>query len=130
MMLMNKGSKLVAEYGMKHDRRENMMHSSGFATAQSGVNLGAAAGETFAERQALDEKRKFVRRYSNSRIMNEFYGPERARKYDLKKDKGSDFRVKTAEKQRKAAENPMDKVVKEAKKPIVSERRSGLRFRD
>ena len=47
----------------------DVMHSSGYAGAQNAGNFGAASAESFAARQSMEERRKFVRGYHNSRII-------------------------------------------------------------
>ncbi|MBQ6355207.1 hypothetical protein IJJ18_02195 [Candidatus Saccharibacteria bacterium] len=61
--------------------KSKVFHTSGYAASQNGANFGAASTESFAERRSVDENRKFVRGYNNSRILSSAYGVERARKY-------------------------------------------------
>lgn len=72
-------AKLLTRHIFKHDKKEDMLHSSGYAQVQNGANVGAASAESFAARQAINENRRYVQGYKNSRIMNEFYGVQRAR---------------------------------------------------
>ncbi|MBR5408926.1 hypothetical protein IK112_03245 [Candidatus Saccharibacteria bacterium] len=69
----------LLKYVMRHDNKSDMLHSSGYAKAQSGESFGAAGGSTFSERQNIEEKRRYIQGYRNSKIMNEYYGVERAR---------------------------------------------------
>ena len=69
--------------------KSKVFHTSGYATSQNGANFGAASTESFAERRSVDENRKFVQRYNNSRILNNAYGVERARKYVPRTGAGS-----------------------------------------
>lgn len=69
--------------------KSKVFHTSGYAAAQSGAGFGAASTESFSERRAVDENRKFVQRYNNSRILNSAYGVERARKYVPRTGAGS-----------------------------------------
>ena len=75
--------KIAIDYAMKHVDKGEVIHSSGYAQAQSGGNVGAAAGAnaSFAARQALEQQRKYIQGYRNSRIMNSFYGVQRAKTY-------------------------------------------------
>lgn len=61
--------------------KSKVFHSSGYARSQSGASFGVASSESFAERRTVDENRKFVQKYNNSRITNRAYGVERARTY-------------------------------------------------
>lgn len=62
-------------------RAEDVLHSSGFAQVQSGGNIGASSGESFNERRAIDEHRRFVKGYENARLVRGAYTAERARAY-------------------------------------------------
>lgn len=59
--------------------RGQVFHSSGYAQVQNGGSFGAASGESFAERRAVDERRRFVQGYNNARIMRGTYAVRRAR---------------------------------------------------
>lgn len=72
-------AKIITRRLMKNDRKEDILHSSGYAKAQSGRGIGAAGTDDFAARKALDSQRKYIQKYKNSRIMNNYYGPLRAR---------------------------------------------------
>ena len=76
---MVKSDTALLKYVMRHDDRSDMMHSSGYAKAQNGSSFGAAGGTSFSERKNIEERRKYVQGYRNSKIMNSFYGVERAR---------------------------------------------------
>lgn len=62
-------------------RAEDVLHSSGFARVQNGDNIGTASGESFDERRAIDEHRRFVKGYQNARLVRGAYTAERARTY-------------------------------------------------
>ena len=62
-------------------RAEDVMHSSGFAQVQNGGNIGVSSGESFDERRAIDEHRRFVKGYENARLVRGAYTAERARTY-------------------------------------------------
>ena len=72
-------AKILTEHIFKHDKKQDLLHSSGYAQVQNGATMGASSAESFTERQKIDENRRFVKGYRNSRIMNEFYGVHRAR---------------------------------------------------
>lgn len=71
--------KLLLKYAMKNDKKEEIFHSSGYARAQAGANFGAAGGESMDVRNKIDEQRKYVQGYKNSRITNEYLGVQRAK---------------------------------------------------
>lgn len=72
------------------------MHSSGYARTQSGGNLGAAGAEDFATRKTLETQRKYVQKYKNSRLMNSYYGPQRARTNQAQMEKSCGLGAKRA----------------------------------
>ena len=59
---------------------EDMMHSTGYARVRPhDINaMSTADSKSFETRKSIDEQRKYVRGYKNSRIMNDFYGIRRA----------------------------------------------------
>jgi hypothetical protein len=61
--------RLILERVMK-TQKDDVLHTSAHAQAQNAGNFGAASTETFGQRRSIDEQRKFVRGYYNSRIMN------------------------------------------------------------
>lgn len=75
--------KIAIDYAMKGVKKQDVFHSSGYAQAQNGGNMGAAAGDaaSFAARQAMEQHRKYVRGYKNARIVNQYYGAQRAKTY-------------------------------------------------
>ena len=68
---------------------EDVAHSSGYAQAQNAGALGATSTETFAQRRSIDEQRKFVQGYRNSRIIGGATGGMRAKTYNPTKPIGS-----------------------------------------
>ena len=72
-------AKIITKHLMKNDRKADILHSSGYARVQNGQGLGAAGADDFATRKTLDSQRKYIQKYKNSRIMNSYYGPQRAR---------------------------------------------------
>ena len=59
---------LAAEFVIKHDEREDFLHSSGYAKVQNKESFGAAGAASFEARKALDEQRKFIHSYKSSQI--------------------------------------------------------------
>ena len=116
----------AANYASKHTDRQDFMHSSGYAKAQNGTSFGATSSESFAARQSMEEHRKFIKGYRNSRITNDFYGIQRAKTY----------RPEAASRVEKShGANPMDTAISrarfsassEARAPQVPNRRVGIR---
>ena len=60
---------LARSFSLRDDNREEFFHSSGYADAQNSGKIGAASfGKTVAERQDLNENRRFVRGYENASL--------------------------------------------------------------
>ena len=60
---------LTRSFSLRDDRREEFFHSSGYADTQNSGKIGAASfGKTVAERQDLNENRRFVRGYENASL--------------------------------------------------------------
>ena len=75
-------NKLVREFAMKNDKKDEFFHSSSYGSAQNSGSIGTAStGMTMAERKAIEEKRKFVQKYNNSKIFESTYGLRHAKKY-------------------------------------------------
>lgn len=71
-------NKVLRDFAPKVEKEE-VFHTSGYATAQSGTTIGSgASGIDLAKRQAIESQRKFIRGYNNSRIMSGLYGVRRA----------------------------------------------------
>ena len=62
--------------------KEEVFHSSAFARAQNGGNIGSASSETFANRRRLDQNRQFIRGYGDSNIGNASNPALRAKTYE------------------------------------------------
>lgn len=56
---------------VKMDSFKDIVHTSGYAKAQSGGNIGAAGATLFSERQKIEQNRKFVRGYKNSKVISD-----------------------------------------------------------
>lgn len=59
---------------MMKDKKEDVVHSSGYAEAQNRGNIGAASAESFAKRRAMEANRTVVRGYGDSKVVHESYG--------------------------------------------------------
>lgn len=58
---------LARSFSLRDNNRDEFFHSSGYADAQNSGKIGAASlGKTVAERQDLNESRRFVRGYENA----------------------------------------------------------------
>lgn len=77
--------KILRDYVMKDDKKAEIFHSSGYAEAQSGENIGTAStGLSMKERKAIEEKRQFVAKYGNSGMFSETFSNRRmaSKKFD------------------------------------------------
>ena len=60
---------LARSFSLRDNKREDFFHSSGYADAQNSGKIGAASfGKTVAERQDLNENRRFVMGYENASL--------------------------------------------------------------
>ena len=60
---------LARSFSLSDDKREEFFHSSGYVDAQNSGKIGVASfGKTVAERQDLNENRRFVREYENASL--------------------------------------------------------------
>ncbi len=63
-------------------KTEDVLHTSAYAKSQNAQGFGAASNVSFGERKAIEDRRKFVQGYRNSRIMaGTGYTTPRARTY-------------------------------------------------
>ena len=63
---------LARSFSLRDDNREEFFHSSGYAGGQNSSKIGTASfGKTVAERQNLNEKRRFVRGYENASLTSQ-----------------------------------------------------------
>ena len=113
-------AKIITNHIFRHDKKADILHSSGYARAQSGDNIGAASGTSFNVRRGIEEHRKFIKGYRNSKIMNDFYGVERA-KY---------FRANSMDKQKQAdndssQKNPVNSAMRRAQYKASDSRQRG-----
>jgi hypothetical protein len=57
------------KYVMRHKGKGDILHSSGHARLQGGERMGALSTRSFAERQAIEAKRKYIKGYRHARIV-------------------------------------------------------------
>ena len=88
--LASKDNKLVREFAMKNDKKDEFFHSSSYGSAQNSGNIGTASvGMTMEERKAIEEKRKFVQKYNNSKIFESTLGLRHAKKFTPRTEGGA-----------------------------------------
>ena len=75
----------LLEYMMKV-KKEEAVHSSGYARAVRGERIGTTSAESFAARQAMEANRQVVRRYKESKVGDARNTVERAKGYDAGKE--------------------------------------------
>ena len=91
-------NKLVRNFVTRNDKKDDFFHSSSYGTAQNSGSIGTAStGMTMAERQAIEEKRKYVQKYNNSKIFESTFGLRHARKYTPRTEGGENalFNIST-----------------------------------
>lgn len=49
-------------------KSSDVIHTSGYARAQNGDNIGAGSTQSFAERQAIEDRRQYIRSYRDSQL--------------------------------------------------------------
>lgn len=81
----------ITKYLINDKETERFFHSSGYATAASGANIGASGGsnETFAARQDIDARRQFIKKYNNARVISDARAFDRIRGTVLTGNKSS-----------------------------------------
>lgn len=67
-------------------KKEEAIHSSGYARAGRGERIGSTSVESFAARQAMEANRQVVRRYKESEVGDARNTVARAQGYDARKD--------------------------------------------
>ena len=88
--LASKDNKLVREFAMKNDKKDEFFHSSSYGSAQNAGGIGTAAvGMTMEERKAIEAKRKFVQKYNNSKIFESTLGLRHAKKFTPRTEGGA-----------------------------------------
>ena len=76
-------NKIARNFTMKADQRNDFFHSSGYGATQNSGNIGtASSGLSMAERKALEEKRQFVQKYGNSKLVGSTLNLRHSQAYD------------------------------------------------
>ena len=80
-----------AKYGMKNTEKSDFFHTSVYAKAQDNSDIGAASDPaSFATRQALDEQRKYIQKYRNSRLIQGLRAYDRVKSYTPRVENSAD----------------------------------------
>ena len=81
------------------DTKETVVHSSAYAKAQNDGGIGVTSTESFSERMKIDRNRTVVRRYGESRIVNDVSGAiSEVKTYDRANDGAFGARKNRADK--------------------------------
>lgn len=76
-------NKIARNFTIKADQRNDFFHSSGYGATQNSGNIGtASSGLSMAERKALEEKRQFVQKYGNSKLVGSTLNLRHSQSYD------------------------------------------------
>lgn len=76
-------NKIARNFTIKADQRNDFFHSSGYGATQNSGNIGtASSGLSMAERRALEEKRQFVQKYGNSKLVGSTLNLRHSQSYD------------------------------------------------
>lgn len=76
-------NKIARNFTIKADQRNDFFHSSGYGATQNSGNIGtASSGLSMSERKALEEKRQFVQKYGNSKLVGSTLNLRHSQSYD------------------------------------------------
>lgn len=76
-------NKIARNFTIKADQRNDFFHSSGYGATQNSGNIGtASSGLSMADRKALEEKRQFVQKYGNSKLVGSTLNLRHSHFYD------------------------------------------------
>ena len=76
-------NKIARNFTIKADQRNDFFHSSGYGATQNSGNIGtASSGLSMSERKALEEKRQFVQKYGNSKLVGSTLNLRHSQAYD------------------------------------------------
>ena len=76
-------NKIARNFTIKADQRNDFFHSSGYGATQNSGNIGtASSGLSMSERRALEEKRQFVQKYGNSKLVGSTLNLRHSQSYD------------------------------------------------
>ena len=82
-LLSSNNNKIARNFTIKADQRNDFFHSSGYGATQNSGNIGtASSGLSMAERKALEEKRQFVQKYGNSKLVGSTLNLRHSQAYD------------------------------------------------
>lgn len=82
-LLSPNNNKIARNFTIKADQRNDFFHSSGYGATQNSGNIGtASSGLSMAERKALEEKRQFVQKYGNSKLVGSTLNLRHSQAYD------------------------------------------------
>lgn len=82
-LLSPNNNKIARNFTIKADQRNDFFHSSGYGATQNSGNIGtASSGLSMAERKALEEKRQFVQKYGNSKLVGSTLNLRHSQSYD------------------------------------------------
>lgn len=82
-LLSSNNNKIARNFTIKADQRNDFFHSSGYGATQNSGNIGtASSGLSMAERKALEEKRQFVQKYGNSKLVGSTLNLRHSQSYD------------------------------------------------
>ena len=76
-------NKIARNFTIKADQRNDFFHSSGYGATQNSGNIGTdSSGLSMADRKALEEKRQFVQKYGNSKLVGSTLNLRHSQAYD------------------------------------------------
>lgn len=76
-------NKIARNFTIKADQRNDFFHSSGYGSTQNSGNIGTtSSGLSMSERKALEEKRQFVQKYGNSKLVGSTLNLRHSQAYD------------------------------------------------
>lgn len=76
-------NKIARNFTIKADQRNDFFHSSGYGATQNSGNIGTASSDlSMSERRALEEKRQFVQKYGNSKLVGSTLNLRHSQSYD------------------------------------------------
>lgn len=78
-------SKILSRFVIK-GKKEDVLHSSGYARVQNRAGFGATSTESFEKRREIDLHRKLVKGYGDSRMVNDMGRHTAQIRAGLKKD--------------------------------------------
>ena len=79
-------------------KKEEAVHSSGYAQAGRGERIGSTSAESFAARQAMDQNRKVIQKYKESEVVSQAYNNsgDKAQTYEQKMEMATEAALHAA----------------------------------